>query len=333
MNIYDRVKASGIANRFKHKNILLTGGAGYLGTNLVNALKDVECTVCRLDRADSLFEPVHGVVRVKDLRGDVRYPSAWEGAIRDADIIYHFAAQTSTYVANDDPPTDLENNVIPILRLLEVCRQAGGKKSILFSSTATIVGLASKLPVDENFPDNPLTVYDLHKLMAEQYLKYFSRLEVVSGTILRLSNVYGPGPKSSRPDRGILNQMTKRAVDGNPLTVYGDGNYLRDYVHVEDVVMAFLKAASNIDTLNGRHFVIGSGHGYTIKESMQLIANRVFLRTGRKVAVEHVEPPTPQSPIEFRNFVADTKKFNGLTGWKASFDLVQGIDQMIARLL
>ena len=111
MNIHDRVKDSGIADRFKDKNILLTGGAGYLGTNMVNALKDVECTVCRLDKADSVFEPVHGVARVKDLMGDVRYPSAWEGAIRDADIVYHFAAQTSTYVANENPPADLENNV------------------------------------------------------------------------------------------------------------------------------------------------------------------------------------------------------------------------------
>ena len=333
MNIHDRVKDSGIADRFKDKNILLTGGAGYLGTNLANALKDVECTVCRLDRADSVFEPVHGVARVNDLAGDVRYPSAWEGAIRDADIVYHFAAQTSTYVANENPSADLENNVMPILRLLELCRQTGRKKSVLFSSTATVVGLVSRLPVDENFPDNPVTIYDLHKLMAEQYLKYFARLEVVSGTILRLSNVYGPGPKSSRPDRGILNQMTKRAVEGNPLTVYGDGNYLRDYVHVEDVVMAFLNAASNIETLNGNHYVVGSGHGYTIKESMQLIANRVFLRTGCKVPIKHVEPPTPQSPIEYRNFVADTNNFNTLTGWKASFDLVQGIDQMIERLL
>jgi nucleoside-diphosphate-sugar epimerase len=333
MNIHDKVKSSGIDKLFKKKNVLVTGGAGYLGTNLVNALKNVECTICRLDNVDSIFEPFHGLACIRDLKGDVRYPSLWEEAIRDADIVYHFAAQTSTYVANENPPVDLENNVMPILKLLDVCRQLGKKKVVLFSSTATVVGLTSQLPVGEDIPDNPITIYDMHKLMAEQYLKYFSRLEFVLGTILRLSNVYGPGPKSSRPDRGILNQMTKRAIEGKPLTVYGEGDYLRDYVHVEDVIMAFLTAATKIDTLNGHHYMIGSGHGCTIRESMELIADRVYLKTGRKTAIEYVDPPIPQSPIEYRNYVADTRNFSGLTGWKASYDLIQGIDQMIERLL
>lgn len=333
LNIPDKVKNNCASDWFSGKSILISGGAGYLGTNLIHALEKVECNIFRLDRADAAFEPVCGPVNVRDLKGDVRHPSCWEKVIGDIDIVFHFAAQTSAYVANEDPPADLENNVVPILRLLEACRRNGVKKTVLFASTVTIVGLTSKLPVNEDFPDNPITAYDLHKLMAEQYLKYFTRSEIVSGTILRLSNVYGPGPRSSRPDRGILNQMTKRAVEGKALTVYGDGNYLRDYVHVEDVVTAFLNAAAHIDSLNGRHFVIGSGRGYTIKESMQLVADRVLLKTGHRVPIEHIKPPTPQSPIESRNFVADTSNFSGLTGWETSYDLVRGIDQMIERLL
>lgn len=322
-----------ISDWFRGKSLLITGGAGYLGTNLVHALKDIECNIFRLDRADAVFEPVCGRVNVTDLKGDVKNLSCWEKVIGNADVVFHLAAQTSTYIANEDPLADLENNVVPLLKLLEACRKTGVKKTVIFASTATIVGLTSKLPVNEEFPDNPITVYDLHKMMAEQYLKYFTRLEMAAGAVLRLSNVYGPGPKSSRPDRGILNQMTKRAIEGKALTVYGDGNCLRDYVHVEDVVQAFLSAAVHIEKLKGGHYVIGSGRGYTIKESMQLVADRVSLKTGRPVPVEHIEPPTPQSPIEYRNYVADTSKFSGLTGWRASYDLTRGIDQLIERLL
>lgn len=333
LNIQDKFKNNSISDWFLGRSILITGGAGYLGTNLIHTLKNVECNIFRLDKEDAAFEPVHGLVNLTDLKGDVRQSSCWEKVIGEVDIVFHFAAQTSSYIANEDPPADLENNVVPILRLLEACRKTGVKKTILFASTATIVGLTSRLPVNENFPDNPITMYDLHKLMAEQYLKYYTRFEMVSGAILRLSNVYGPGPRSSRPDRGILNQMTKRAVEGKTLTVYGEGNYLRDYVHVEDVARAFLNAAVHIDALNGRHYVIGSGCGYTIKESMQLVADRVLLKSGRPVTIEHIEPPTPQSPIESRNFVADTSNFSGLTGWKTSYDLIRGVDQMIERLL
>lgn len=329
----EKIKNNCILDWFGGKSLLITGGAGYLGTNLIHALKDIKCKIFRLDKADAVFEPICGLVNVTDRKDDIKHLSCWENVIGNVDIVFHLAAQTSTYIANENPPADLENNVIPILNLLESCRKAGMNKTVIFASTATIVGLTSKLPVNEEFPDNPITMYDLHKLMAEQYLKYFSRLEMASGAVLRLSNVYGPGPKSSRPDRGILNQMTKRAVEGKALTVYGEGNYLRDYVHVEDVVQAFLNAAVHIEKLKGGHYFIGSGRGYTIKESMQLVADRVFLKTGRVVPIEHIEPPTPQSPIEYRNFVADSSNFSGLTGWKAFHDLTSGIDQMIERLL
>jgi nucleoside-diphosphate-sugar epimerase len=331
--LQERLRRSGIPTWYDGKTILITGGAGYLATNMVQVLQGIECVIARLARPGASFEPVRGLAQVHDLVGDVRDPSTWEEAIGDADIIFHFAAQTSTYVANADPAADLESNVLPLLRLLEICRTRSWPKTLLFSSTVTVAGLPTRIPVDESFPDRPVTIYDLHKMMAEQYLKYYVAQGSLMGAILRLSNVYGPGPSSSRPDRGILNQMTRRAVSGEPLTVYGQGEQLRDYVHVEDVVMAFLQAAMHIDVLNGEHFIIGSGWGYSIAESMHLIAERVALKTGTVVPVVHVEPPSPQSLIESRNFVADSIRFSRLTGWTAQYGLPEGIDQTIERLL
>ncbi|HOC60467.1 MAG TPA: NAD-dependent epimerase/dehydratase family protein [Smithellaceae bacterium] len=321
------------AGGYAGKSVAITGGAGYLATNLVHALKETNCRITRIDLPDAKFEVAGGRAQIIDFLGDIRKSSTWERAVVDADVIFHFAAQTSTYVANADPVADAENSVLPLLRLLELCRERGWHKTIVFSSTVTVAGIPSRTPVDETFAENPVTIYDLHKLIAEQYLKYFTRMNVVSGIILRLANVYGPGPRSSRPDRGVLNQMTRRALDGKTLTVYGRGEQLRDYVHVEDVVAAFLQAGLHVDLLKGEHFIIGSGQGYSIAQAMNLIADRVALKTGRRVDVVHIDPPEPLSPIEFRNFVADPQRFRNLTGWRATYTLTRGIDRTIERLL
>lgn len=325
---------NGLKNGYIGRTILITGGAGYLATNVIRMLRDVSCNVIRLDQEGAEFSSLEGLPKLIDIAGDVAAPDTWEKYLGDADIIFHFAAQTSTYVANADPALDLTRNVLPLVKILEICRRNNWKKTILFSSTVTVVGIPMRLPVNEDFPDNPVTIYDLHKSISEQYLKYYIQHGVASGAILRLSNVYGPGPRSSSADRGVMNQMIRKAIAGNALTVFGEGQFLRDYIYVEDVAMAFLMSALRISDVNGRHFVIGSGQGTTIVESMQLIAERVALKTGRqRVCIEHVEPPSPLSPIEFRNFVADTKRFSEATGWRAQYSLSQGIDETIGRLL
>lgn len=325
---------SGILHRaFAGQRILVTGGAGYLAANLIGLLKDVDCCVFRLDLPGALLVPVKGIVQVEDLTGDVRERATWERTLEGVDMIFHFAAQTSAYVANEDPPADLESNVLPMLHLLEICRQRGWRPTVLFSSTVTVAGIPTRLPVDETHLDNPMTVYDLHKLMAEQYLKWYVSQGIVRGAILRLANVYGPGPKSSSSDRGILNQMIRKALGGEPLTVYNPGDRLRDYVCVDDVARAFLEAARNIEAVNGQHFIIGSGRGHTLAQAMNLVADRVALKTGRQVAVRYIDPPSPQAPIEARNFVADTQRFSKATGWRVHYPLAEGIDRTVESFL
>lgn len=153
-----------------------------------------------------------------------------------------------------------------------------------------------------------MTVYDLHKLAAETYLKCYAADGVVRGAVLRLANLYGPGSSSS-PDRGVLAAMIRRALKGEALTIYGSGQYLRDYVYVEDVVQAF-----------------------PLAEAFSLVADRVARRTGCRVPVVHVEPSAGQAAIEARNFVADSSQFTRVTGWRARWSLAEGIDATIEAL-
>ena len=318
---------------FTGKRILITGGAGYLASNLVALLKNSDCRIIRLDRQDACREPMSGVAQITDVYGDVSDPSIWEQCLPGIDFVFHFAAQTSTYIANDNPVADHSVNVMPMLYLLEACRRLGSCPTVCFSSTVTVAGISERLPVDETHPDHPLTAYDLHKKMAELYLHWYAEQGFVRGVTLRLANVYGPGPHSSRSDRGILNQMIRRALAGEPLTVYGAGDQIRDYVYVEDVAKAFIAAALHGEALNGRYFIIGSGQGHSIAEAMHVITERSAEKTGKTVAVQHIDPPGSLSPIEQRNFVADPRLFFERTGWRASHTLVEGIDQTMEAFL
>jgi UDP-glucose 4-epimerase len=162
--------------------------------------------------------------------------------------------------------------------------------------------------------------------MSEQYLRWYAEQRYVRGVVLRLANVYGPGPRSSKADRGILNQMMRRALNGEALTVFGTGEFVRDYVYVTDVAHAFLAGAQHADALNARYFVIGSGRGHSIAEAMHMISDRAFARTGRRAEVRHVDPPQSLSPIEQRHFVADSSQFCRATGWHPRYALADGID-------
>lgn len=312
---------------FEKKQILITGSSGYLATKLANAIKDIDCTIIRLSRTKGL-EAICSKATIVDIDGDIRTKEVWEQTLEGADIVYHFAAQTSVYVAEDNPYADLQANVIPMLNLLETCRNKNLNPVILFSGTVTEAGIVECLPVAETCKDSPITIYDMHKLISENYLKYYCRKNVVRGAILRLANVYGPGP-SGNAGRGVLNMMIQKALAGEELTIYGKGDCLRDYVYVDDVVHAFLTAAKSVDNLNGKHYIIGSGQGHTIAQAINLVANQAAIRTKHRVEVKHIKPPSVQSPIESRNFISDTRRFRQATGWQRKYGLVDGISRMM----
>jgi len=316
------------------KSIMITGAGGYIAANLTAALADTPCRILRIDKPGAAFPPLAGRgPEIRDLEMDIRRRDAWEGVLDDVDIVYHLAAQTSVYAADRDPEADLETNVLPLLNLLTSCRRQGLNPAVIFAGTVTEAGLTETLPVNEDHPDRPITIYDLHKLAAERYLLHFTANNTVRGVALRLANVYGPGPKSGSADRGILNAMIRKAIGGQELTIYGEGDCRRDYVFIGDVVAALLRAAVHIDSIAGRYFVIGSGLGHTVAQAIRMAAERVELKTGRRVTIRNIEAPADLSPIEYRHFVADSGRFSQLTGWRPRYSLPEGIDATIMDFL
>ena len=148
---------------------------------------------------------------------------------------------------------------------------------------------------------------------------------------LRLANVYGYGAASINSNRGILNAMLGRAVRGEPLTLFGDGSYVRDFVHLDDVVAAFLAAITSERTADGGHYVIASGRGHRLAEAFALIAQEALAQTGRRIEVRRVPEPDDLHPIERRNFIGNSHRFSDLTGWQPRIALAAGLHDDFVR--
>ena len=310
------------------KTVVVTGASGYIGSVLVDALVKHSCKVIRISRVDLV-----PLADTKTIKADIRNANTWAEIVTQADIIYHLAGNTSVYEAAKNPVESLNSTLLPLNHLIKAVKERQCKPRVVFASTATVYGLTSRHPVAETAEPRPTTVYDLHKLFAEQQINLATQHGLIDSVSLRLANVYGPSSSvSSADDRGILNKVTAMALQGKDLIVYGDGNYLRDYVYITDVVNALL-LASVTPGLEGQVYNVASGVGKTVKQAFELCARQAEIVTGIPLKVIHATWPTGIALIEGREFAADISKYMAATNWNPSITLNEGIALLIAESL
>lgn len=318
---------------FKKKTILIVGAGGYIGSKLVSILKDADCVIYRQSRKIANLQPhVNSTASIIDIECDL--VNIKENMnLSDVDMIFWLSWQTSIYIAESDPIDDFKNNIIPLITILEEIKNINKIIDIAFASSATVFKITKSLPVNDNFTENPITVYDLHKIIAEKYLKYYADQNCIRYFSLRLANVFGDGNLPKNNDRGILNKMILKAVNEGKVTIYGDGNYIRDYIHIEDVVEAFLLGMGKIESIANKNYLISSGIAMSIKNAFTLISSKVEKMTFKNVLIQFVDEPSALNKIEKRNFVGDSSLFSEQTGWKQKISFEEGIMQNIQKLI
>ena len=311
--------------------VVITGARGYVGSTLAEKLARQGYGLRLVSRSSSRDPTVFVQTTCEYRAADLRDPQNWSELLRDADVVVHLSSRTDLRAAEADPADDEDINLRPLRALVEAAGAMDAAPIIVFASAATIVGPHPQMPVDDGTPDDPCSIYDRHKLAGEMILREATVGGVIRACSLRLSNVYGHGGASVNANRGVLNIMMKRAIDDEPLTLYGNGGYLRDFIHINDVVEAFVRAITTPDICDGGHYVIASGRGHTLAEAYATIAEVAMERLQRCVEIVRVPEPTDLHPIEKRYFIGDPHVFHTRTGWRPRLDLRAGIDDYFVR--
>jgi UDP-glucose 4-epimerase len=311
------------------KRVLVTGGLGFMGYNLVKALQEADVRLRVLSRSwpplpgPGSSQPPLGAVSL--FHGDIRDPAVVEEAVAGCDVIFHMAGKSGPTASNASPLEDLDVNCRGLLTLLDTCRQGNKSVKIVFPSSRLVYAPHTPLPAPETAPTAPLSIYGVHKLAAEQYLLLYQRLYGIRVSILRITNPYGPFQRPEQNRYGIVNWFIHQAMQDLALTVYGDGSQVRDYVHIDDVVDALLAAGAS-RRADGRIFNVGAGRGISFIEMAELV-----VRAARRGHVKHVDWPADAAVVETGDFVADTSLIATELGWKARIPFESGIDDVIAR--
>lgn len=305
-------------------NILILGGAGFVGSNLVRrCLRDEANRVLVVDSLDPRLRSTKDNLmdvweRIDFVEADIRDRKAIEEAVQNQDVIFNCAAQTSHPISIEDPIFDAETNCLGNLNVLESVRRRNETAKVVYPSTSTVVGRAPDGVIDETQMERPTDIYSAHKGVAEKQCQIYNRVHNLNTTALRLPNIYGPFGKGY-PEFGFVNYFIRLALDDEEITVYGKGEQTRNLLYVEDAVDALYLSAFNDDLVGGIYFAAHEEHP-TVFEIAHEIVN-VF----GKGKVTTIAWPDVRRRIEVDSVRISSARFRGLTDWSPQFSLRDGL--------
>jgi UDP-glucose 4-epimerase len=295
---------------------LVTGGAGFIGSHLVDRLiKDCEVTVYD-DFSAGDSRHVHEEASV--VSADVRDENSLTDAVTEADVVFHEAAQVSVQQSVSDPEGSHRVNIDPMLTLLEAARDADTR--VIFASSAAIYGQPAYLPIDESHPKEPSSPYGLEKLTADNYCRLYHELYDVETVALRYFNAYGPRQQGGDYS-GVISIFRDQALANDDITVEGDGEQTRDFVHVDDIVQANILAATNDDAV-GEAFNIGTGNSISIRELGEIIRDV----TDSHSDIVHVDPREG----DIARSEAAIGKAQDVLGFEPKYSVAEGLEQYLS---
>ena len=312
--------------RYAGKRALVTGGLGFIGSNLVIRLAEEGARVSVIDNSlpgcgGNLFNvaPVRDQISIIDADiGD-----APRHVIAGSDVIFNLAGEISHIHSMQFPERDLQVNTVAQLRFLLACSEAARGARIVYAGTRQVYGIPQYQPVDELHPIQPVDFNGVHKAAATMYHLMLSRMGHFDAVVLRLTNVYGPRMALDVVCQGFLSTYIRRMVLGQPLEVFGDGLQLRDPTYVDDVVEAFLVAGS-VSNLPSRSYNVGGGEALTLKQIADIAAKAAGLEEPRMVPF-----PLDRKPIDIGSYQTDIRRIQKELGWRPSVSFNQGIERTL----
>lgn len=291
------------------------GAGGFIGTNMCRTLAGKVASLRAFGRRQSFPEALRGCNWIP---GDFADPTSLPAALDGCDVVFHLVNATTPASANVDKVADLNANVIGTLQLLEACRATGVRRVVFVSSGGTIYGIPQQVPTPESAPTNPITAYGISKLAIEKYLGLYEYLHGLEYRVLRVANPFGPY-QTALKNQGVIAAFLGRALTGKPIELWGDGSVTRDYVYIDDMVDALLRAATHEGP--GRIFNIGSGEGRSLND----IVTAINTQLGAKVSVER----RPGRPVDVPVSILDTTLAARELGWQACTPFEEGLRNTI----
>jgi len=298
---------------------LVIGGGGFIGTHLVERLLEKGHDVRIYGRNPSRFRGTPPGAEF--VEGELGNHGLIRNALEGTEIVFHLVSTTLPKTSNDDPIFDVRSNLVDTIQLLEACVEAGVRKVVFPSSGGTVYGPPLSLPVTEEHPTEPITSYGIVKLAIEKYLGLFRHLHGLDYAALRISNAYGPY-QDPAGQQGAISVFLERVREGRPITVWGDGAAVRDYLYVSDLMDA-LELAAEKETVH-KVFNIGSGRGVSVHELLDLVSEA----TGKRPEIEY----SPARALDVPASVLDVGLAARDLGWTPRTDLPEGISRTWAWL-